>query len=92
MELSAQVKLKTSCGVGEKRFPGGFSAPPAAMVKKPAGLRMRPTWKQLDTQDHLAGGSRCGHHAWAQRSSAASGARGIHGRARLEAGPRRRTA
>jgi hypothetical protein len=32
---------------GEKRFLGGFSAASAAMVKKPAGLRTRPTWKQL---------------------------------------------
>jgi hypothetical protein len=41
-------RAKTSPRVGEKRFPGGFSAAPAAMVKKPAGLKTRPAWKQLD--------------------------------------------
>jgi hypothetical protein len=52
------------------------------MVKKPAGLRMRPDWKQLD---HLSG--RHGRRSWAQRSAAPSRAArcGIHSYAHLEA-------
>ncbi len=35
-------------GVGKKQFSGGFLAAPAAVVKKPAVLKTRPAWKQLD--------------------------------------------
>ncbi len=59
-ELPAWGVQKPPHGVGEKRFPGGFSAAPAAMVKKPAGLKMRSAWKQLDR----LGGQR---PAWSSR-------------------------
>ncbi len=38
MELPAQDVQKLPHGVGKKRFPGGFLAAPAAMVKKLTGL------------------------------------------------------
>jgi hypothetical protein len=68
MELPAQGVQKPPCGVGEKQFPGRFSAAPAAMVKKPTGLKTRPTWKQLDClgrwrrawPSHLGPGVCCG--------------------------------
>ncbi len=47
-ELPARGEQKPPGGIGEKWFPGGFSAAPAEMVKKPAGLKMKSSWKQLD--------------------------------------------
>jgi hypothetical protein len=44
--------LKPPCGVGEKRFPGGFSAASAAMMEISVDLRTRPAWWQLG---HLGG-------------------------------------
>jgi hypothetical protein len=41
-ELPAQGVQKSPCGVGDKRFPGIFSAAPAAIVEIPAGLKTRP--------------------------------------------------
>ncbi len=73
---------KPSRGVGGKRFPDGFSDAAAAMVKRPADLKTRHAWKQLDYQ-----GRRCGCRAWAWQSATASrtARRGDHGHARLEA-------
>jgi hypothetical protein len=42
-ELPAQGMQKPPCGVGEKQSLGKFSAAPAAMVKKSAGLKTRLT-------------------------------------------------
>jgi hypothetical protein len=39
---------KTSLQGRRKQFLGKFSAAPAAMVKIPASLRMRPAWWELD--------------------------------------------
>jgi hypothetical protein len=74
-ELPARSVQKPPWGVGEKQFPVGFSAAPAAMVKKPAGLRTRVAWKQLGCL-----GGRHGRHTWAWRSAVASGAarHGVH--------------
>jgi hypothetical protein len=47
-ELPAQGVQELPCRLGDKQFRGGLLAAPAAMVKKPAGLRTRPAWKQLD--------------------------------------------
>ncbi len=47
-ELPAQGVQKPPRGVGKKQFSGGFLAAPAAVVKKPVGLKTRPAWKQLD--------------------------------------------
>jgi hypothetical protein len=52
-ELLAQGMQKPPRRVGEKQFPSGFSAAPAAMVKKPACQKTRPTWKQLDRLGRL---------------------------------------
>ncbi len=51
-ELLAWGVQKPPRRVGEKQFPGQFSAAPAAMVEIPASLRTRHAWGQLD---HLGG-------------------------------------
>ncbi len=48
-ELPVQGMQKPPHTVGEKQFSGIFLAAPAAMVKKPAGLKTRPALKQLDS-------------------------------------------
>ncbi len=49
-ELPAWGVQKPHRRVGKKWLTGKFLAAPAVMVKKPAGLAMRTTWKQLDCQ------------------------------------------
>ncbi len=77
-ELLARGVQKPPCGVGEKQFPGEFSAAPDAMVKIPAGLRTRPAWWQLDRLGRQQPGSVCGGASWAARH-------GVQSHARLEA-------